>query len=76
MLPFVAVNLWGYIDARNCCKGDTVTDAGFPFVFYTTSWLIGSRQVMWDGVIADALFAIGVSAISARILQSVFQPAV
>jgi hypothetical protein len=49
--------------------------AGFPFWLYTTGGFVEPPHIIWDGVVADVLFAIGVSAISAKLIQSVFQPA-
>jgi hypothetical protein len=75
LLPFLAVNLWGYIAALNGCEGDCIVLAGFPFWLYTTGGFVEPPHIIWDGVVADVLFAIGVSAISAKLIQSVFQPA-
>jgi hypothetical protein len=74
LLPWVAINLWGYIAALRCCEGDTVMPVGFPAEFYTAgSWVLPDR-IMWDGLAVNAMFAIGISLVSAKILQSVFRP--
>ena len=74
LLPWVAVNLWGYLAALRCCEGDSIMPVGFPAVFYTAGSWVAPGGIMWDGLAVNALFAIGVSLVSAKILRSVFRP--
>ena len=72
--PFVGLNLYGFIDAYNCCQGDTFADTGFPLVWYTTGGFVVPRHVIWNAVILNIIIVAIVGLVSARILRSVFQP--
>ena len=80
LLPFLAVNLFGYMAASKCCKveGDMVAhsymEAGFPIPWYTTGGFVAPAHLVWDALIVDALIIVGISYVSGRILKSVFQP--
>lgn len=75
LLPWVAVNLSGYLGALRCCEGDGIMPVGLPAVFYTGGGWSLPGGIMWDALAVNALCATGVSLVSARILQSVFRPA-
>jgi hypothetical protein len=72
-LPFLALNLLGYLAASRCCEGDSYIEVGFPFIWYRNGWVVLPR-VMWNGLVEDMLIAVGASLVSAKILKSVFQP--
>jgi hypothetical protein len=72
IFPFVALNLAMYLWALQCCDGHSIAEAGFPIKWYVTGWVF--RGVMWEAFFANALVALIVSLISAKILKSVFQP--
>ena len=74
LLPFLAVNLFGYLAASDCCEGDSYMEAGFPIPWYTTGGFVAPAHLVWDALIVDALIIVGISYVSGRILKSVFQP--
>jgi hypothetical protein len=74
LLPFLAVNLSGYIAAPECCTGDSYTEAGFPIPWYTSGGFVAPPHIIREALIADALIIVGISYAGGRILASVFQP--
>ncbi len=74
LLPFLTVNLLGYIAASKCCTGDSYMEAGFPIPWYTTGGYVRPPHIIWAALIVDALIIGGISYASGGLLASVFQP--
>jgi hypothetical protein len=71
-LLLFGINLVSYLVALQCCDGDSYMNAGFPLAWYTTGGFVALPHVLWNGLVADLIIAIGASYVTTKILRSVF----
>ena len=72
-LFFLGVNLYAYFGAMSTRGGDSVTEAGFPFRWYSTGW-VSEPYVIWNALAVDVLIAIVASIIAGIVIRPVFWP--
>ena len=73
MLFFLAVNIYAYLGALGNRGGHSVTEAGFPFRWYSTGW-VSEPYIDWDALSLNVSIALVTSLVAGIVIRPVFHP--